>query len=175
MCFSILHRYALSNSLFTRPLNWGRHKNVKRWEKALLELAELTWFKLFMNSMDSSAISLELSCTYVLFHYRRILVQFLGCMHCVLITFNRLVMSMLICVYGCKDEAALKGRIILSVRIALNVVLLWQAQSAGLTRMSKDMFSVSKHFFFWGRHLFSHHNNQWILCLQQMVFALWQT
>ncbi len=57
-------------------------------------------------------------------------------------TFNRLVISMLICVYGCKAEAALKGRIILSVRITLNVVLLWQAQSAGLTRMSKDNASV---------------------------------
>lgn len=63
-------------------------------------------------------------------------------MCCVLITFNKLVISMLICVYGCKDEAALKGRIILSVRIALPVGLLWQAKSGGATRMSKDNASV---------------------------------
>jgi hypothetical protein len=63
LAFYIVENYALSNSLFTTPLNWGRHKNVKRWEKPLLELANLTWFKLFMNSMDSSAISLELSFT----------------------------------------------------------------------------------------------------------------
>jgi len=63
LAFYIVENYALSNSLFTRPLNWGRHKNVKRWEKALLELANLTWFQLFMNSVDSSAISLELSFT----------------------------------------------------------------------------------------------------------------
>jgi hypothetical protein len=63
LAFYIVENYALSNSLFTGLLNWGRHKNVKRWEKPLLELANFTWFQLFMNSMDSSAISLELSFT----------------------------------------------------------------------------------------------------------------
>ncbi len=63
-------------------------------------------------------------------------------MCCVLITFNKLVMSMLICVYDYKDEAALKGRIILSVRIALPVGLLWQAKSSAVTRMSNDNASV---------------------------------
>jgi hypothetical protein len=63
LAFYIIENYALSKSLFTTLLNWGRHKNVKRWEKALLELANLTWFQLFMNSVDSSAISLELSFT----------------------------------------------------------------------------------------------------------------
>jgi hypothetical protein len=43
---------------------------------------------------------------------------FVGCTCCVL---NKLVLGMLICIYGCRDEAELKGRIMMTVRIALPV------------------------------------------------------
>jgi hypothetical protein len=107
--------------------NWQRHKNVKGWEKALLEL--------------SSAVSRAVI-QIVVFHYRRIIL-FVGCT-CVLITFNKLVLGMLICVYGCRDEAALKGRIMMTVRIALPVGPLWQSKSGGVTRMSRDNSSLGQ-------------------------------
>jgi hypothetical protein len=51
--------------------------------------------------------------------------------------FKKLVLGMLICVYGRRDEAELKGRIMMTVRIALPVGPLWQSKSGGVTRMSK--------------------------------------
>ncbi len=43
-----------------------------------------------------------------------------------------------------------------------------------LLRMLGYMFCVIKHMFF-QRHFFNHHDDELILCLQQMVLALWET
>jgi hypothetical protein len=56
--------------------------------------------------MGSSAVSRAVI-QIVVFHYRRIILL-VGCTCCVLIMFNKLLLGMLICVYGCKDEAALR-------------------------------------------------------------------
>jgi hypothetical protein len=58
--------------------------------------------------------------------------------------FNKLVLGMLICAYGCRDEAALKGKVMMTVRIALPVGPLWQSKSGGVTRMSKDKSSLGQ-------------------------------
>ncbi len=141
MCFNTFDNYGLWNRQLARIGNWQRHKNVKRWEKTLLELSNLTWFQPFINSTGSSAVSRAVN-QIVVFHYKRIIL-FVGCT-CVLIMFNKLVLGMLICAYGCRDEAALKGKVMMTVRIALPVGPLWQSKSGGVTRMSKDNSSLGQ-------------------------------
>ncbi len=64
--------------------------------------------------------------------------------------------------------------IVLMGESAQSHMMQFKILSPPLLGMLGSMFYPNKHMF--SRHHFScPHNNEWILCLQQMVFALWQT
>jgi hypothetical protein len=55
---------------------------------------------------------------------------------------------------------------------ALAHMMQFKIPSPPLLRMMGFAFCVNKLMFFW--YYFSrHHNDEWILCLEQMIFALW--